>query len=290
MQFSDFVIPKTLGEAQEALKALGRRGRTFAGGTAFQYISDRPDMTAVDITRLGLDGIEKENGGFRIGATTTLAELVRYRADGWVLGRVATRIPTHQVRNISTIGGNICRLFPWSDLPLAILVLEGSIVLQGDEEKIWAAKDFLIAQPRSLIAHGELVTAVTVPAVAPPLGFGFRKETTTNAAFALVAAAAAITLEGCSSGGGRLGRVRLAANGALPIPMRLEKVEQALEGQPADAGLFKAAIEEGIADLEWQGREGMSDEFARHLAGVILRDALNEAFQAAQEKTDGSGE
>ena len=278
MNFADFLIPKTLGEAQEALKALGRRGRTFAGGTAFQYISDRPDMTAVDITRLGLDGIEKEDGVFRIGATTTLTELVKYRADGWVLGRVATRIPTHQVRNISTIGGNISRLFPWSDLPLALLVLEGSIVLEGDGERTFAASDFLIAQPRSLIAHGELVTAVTIPAVASPMGFGFRKETTTNAAFALVAAAAAITLDG-----DRLEKVRLAANGALPIPMRLNRVEEALEGQPADPALFKAAIESGISGLEWRGREGMSDEFARHLASVILQDALEEALEAAKE-------
>lgn len=130
MKFADFLIPETLDQAQEALVALGDRGYAFAGGTAFQYISDRPGATAVDITRLGLDGIEKLDGAFRIGATTTLADLVRYRAEGWVLDRVATRIPTHQVRNISTVGGNISRLFPWSDLPLALLVLEGSIVIR----------------------------------------------------------------------------------------------------------------------------------------------------------------
>jgi CO/xanthine dehydrogenase FAD-binding subunit len=285
MNFADFLIPKTLGEAQEALKTLGRRGRTFAGGTAFQYISDRPDMTAVDITRLGLDGIEKKDGVFCIGATTTLTELVKYRADGWVLGRVATRIPTHQVRNISTIGGNISRLFPWSDLPLALLVLESTILLRGvDSERTVAAKDFLVAQPRRQIAHGELVTEIEVPAVGPPTGFGFRKENTTNAAFALVAAAAAITLDG-----DRMAKVRLAANGALPIPMRMDRVEAALEGQSADPALFKAAIEHGIDGLEWQGREGMSDEFARHLASVILQDALEEALEAAPGAVQGGG-
>ena len=276
MQFADFVIPKTLDEAKEALKTLGRRGRTFAGGTAFQYIADRPNMTAVDITRLGLDGIERTDEGFRIGATTTLTELVKFSADGWVLGRVATRIPTHQVRNISTIGGNICRLFPWSDLPLALLVLEGTILLEGERRRTFAAKDFLVAQPRSQIVHGELVTSITLPAVAPPVGFGFKKETSTNAAFALVAAAAAITLDG-----DRLAKVRLAVNGALPNPVRLNRVEEALQGHTADPALFRAAIENGIEALEWQGREGMSNEFARHLAAVILQDVLEEALDAA---------
>jgi CO/xanthine dehydrogenase FAD-binding subunit len=281
MKFADFLIPETLDQAREALEELGNRGYAFAGGTAFQYISDRPGATAVDITRLGLDGIEKTDGAYRIGATTTLSDLVRYRADGWVLDRVATRIPTHQVRNISTVGGNISRLFPWSDLPLALLVLEGSVVVQGDQERTYAALDFFTAQPLNLLAPGELVTAVVVPAVAPPLGFGFKKESTTNAAFSLMTAAAAITLEG-----ERLERVRLAANAALPIPMRLTEVETALEARPADPTLFEAAIQNNLGGLDWQGREGMSNEFARHLAGVILQDALEQALRAAKGEVE----
>ena len=278
MRFDDFLIPRTLDEARQALTALGERGYAFAGGTAFQYVSERSGATAVDITRLGLRGIERTEGGFRVGATTTLTDLVRYRADGWVLDRVATRIPTHQVRNISTVGGNISRLFPWSDLPLALLVLEAGVVILGDEgEATHEALEFFTAQPLNRFGHGDLVTAVELPAAAPPLGFGFKKENTTNAAFALMTGAAAITLDG-----ERLARVRLAANGALAVPQRLTRVEAALEGQAADPDLFAEAIEAGIAGLDWRGREGMSDEFARHLGKVILRDVLDEALAAAK--------
>ena len=281
MRFDDFLIPQTLDEARAALEALGDRGYAFAGGTAFQYVSDRPGATAVDITRLGLRGIEATDGGFRIGATTTLTDLVRYRADGWVLDRVATRIPTHQVRNISTVGGNISRLFPWSDLPLALLVLEGEVVIRSEEERSYAALEFFTAQPLNRFGHGDLVTAVTVPAVSPPLGFGFKKENITNAAFALMTGAAAITLDG-----DRMAKVRLAANGALAVPQRLSAVEDALEGRPADPALFAGAVEDGIGGLEWRGREGMSDEFARHLGGVILRDVLERALGAAKGEAE----
>ncbi len=277
MRFDDFLIPRTLDEARQALEALGEKGYAFAGGTAFQYVSDRPGATAVDITRLGLRGIETTDGGFRVGATTTLTDLVRYRADGWVLDRVATRIPTHQVRNISTVGGNISRLFPWSDLPLALLVLEAGVVIRAEEERTYEALEFFTAQPLNRFGRGDLVTAVLVPAVAPPLGFGFKKESTTNAAFSLMTAAAAITLDG-----ERLAKVRLAANGALAVPQRLDRVETALEGQTADPELFADAIEGGIGHLDWHGREGMSDEFARHLGGVILQDVLEQALGAAK--------
>ena len=278
MRFDDFLIPETLDEARQALEALGDKGYAFAGGTAFQYVSDRPGATAVDITRLGLRGIEKTDRGFRIGATTTLTDLVRHRSEGWVLDRVATRIPTHQVRNISTVGGNISRLFPWSDLPLALLVLEAGVVILGDDgEHTHGALEFFTAQPLNRFGRGDLVTAVEVPAVAPPLGFGFKKENTTNAAFALMTGAAAVTLDG-----DRFARVRLAANGALAVPQRLTAVEAALEGGPADPSLFGHAVEAGIEELDWHGREGMSDEFARHLGVVILTDVLEEAFEAAK--------
>ena len=278
MRFDDFLIPQTLDEARQALEALGDRGYAFAGGTAFQYVSDRPGATAVDITRLGLRGIQATADGFRVGATTTLTDLVRFRAEGWVLDRVATRIPTHQVRNISTVGGNISRLFPWSDLPLALLVLEGRVVILGDDgERGYEALQFFTAQPLNRFGHADLVTAVEVPVVAPPLGFGFKKENTTNAAFALMTGAAAITLEG-----DRLAKVRLAANGALAVPQRLREVEAALQGQPAEPARFGPAIEGGIDGLEWRGREGMSDEFARHLGRVILQDVLEQALEAAK--------
>ena len=47
MRFEDFLIPQTLDEAREALEALGGKGYAVAGGTAFQYVSDRPGATAV---------------------------------------------------------------------------------------------------------------------------------------------------------------------------------------------------------------------------------------------------
>jgi CO/xanthine dehydrogenase FAD-binding subunit len=277
VKFADFLLPESFDEASEALAALGDKGYPVAGGTAFQYLSDRPGVTAVDISRLGLDGIEKVAGGFRVGATTSVTDLARYRAPGWPLAEVAARIPFHPVRNGSTLGGNIARLFPWSDLPLVLMVIEAGIVIRGRAaERTLSSEEFFGGGAGRLLEPGELVTAVEVPAVEPPTGLGFKKETTTIAAFALMTAAAAFTLED-----GALRQVRVAANSALPTPMRLPGIERRLEGQPADAALFAPAIEAGAAGLPWRGREGMSDEFGAHLARVILEDALRTALEEA---------
>ena len=62
----------------------------------------------------------------------------------------------------------------------------------------------------------------------------------------------------------------------------IQSVTAVYGGQPADTAPFESAIEEGIAGLDWHGREGMSDEFARHLGAVILRDVLEQALAAAK--------
>ena len=277
MKFSDYVIPESLDDARTTLKQLGESGYAFAGGTAFQYLSERPGVTAVDISRLGLKGIERKNGAFHIGALTTLTDLARYREEGWILHRIATLIPTHQIRNISTVGGNIARLFPWSELPLGLLVLDASIVVQGDEEQRYPAEEFFAGRPSQLLKAGDIVTAVEIPALMPQTGFGYKKETTTNAAFALMSAAAAVTLEGDT-----LRNVRVAAGSALPVPTRMQGVESELEGKAADEQLFQDAVKNGIKDASWQGREGQSDEFGQHLAEIIIVDALTDALKRAR--------
>jgi CO/xanthine dehydrogenase FAD-binding subunit len=278
MKFADFIIPEGIEEARTALKNLGDTGFPFAGGTAFQYISDRPGITAVDITRLGLKGICREDDTFHIGATTTLTDLTRYQYEGWVLDRIATLIPTHQIRNISTVGGNIARLFPWSELPLGLLVLDADIVVKGDEEHVYSAEEFFAKSPAKFLKPGDLVTEVRVKAIGKGTGFGYKKETMTNSAFSLMTGAATVQLEGDT-----LSHVRVAAGSALPVPRRLETVEQALEKSSVDPGTIQDAVTRGVSNLAWVGREGMSDDFAAHLAGVILTDVLQAAIQTARE-------
>ena len=277
MKINDFVIPSSLEEALQVLGELGDNGFPVAGATALQYLSDRPNQTAVDISRLDIKGIEKSGDGFAIGANTTLTELARYRDDGWVLHEVATLIPTHQIRNISTAAGNIARVFPWSDLPLALLVLEAVISVKGKAEGEYKAAQFFEKQPAKMLQGGSLVTSIQVPAIQAGTGFAYRKETITNSAFSLMSSAACIEVAD-----GTLKKVRLSVGGGTPTPIRLPKVESALEGQSADASRFKAAISEGVSGVIWKGKEGMSDEYATHLGHVIAGDALEKALGRAQ--------
>jgi len=277
MKFADFAIAETLDDAQAKLRELGPSGFPVAGGTSFQYLSNRPGAVAVDISRIGLAGITGHENEFRIGANTTLTDLVRYEADGWILHDIATRIPTHQIRNISTIAGNIARLFPWSEIPLGLLVLEASIVVKDLESRQVPASQFFATRPSKTLRPGELVTEIRIPKVTGSTGFGYKKENVTNAAFGLMSAAAAITLDG-----DRIQQARVAVGSAVPAPTLVPIAEQELAGQPANESSITNAIGKAIANVRWQGREGMTSAFGAHLAKVIIHDALTQALQRAQ--------
>ena len=276
MKLREFIIPDDLRSARSALKKLGGEGLAMAGGTSLHFMGDNV-KTAVDISRLGLSGIKKKNGAFLIGATSTLDELAKFKAPGWALGLAARRTSTQQIRNISTLGGNIVRVFPWADFPVALLALDATMHIAGKKERAVKADEFFEAQPARLFKAGDLLLRVETPALKKGQGFGYVKQSRVEAAFSMMTAAALLTVKG-----GRLQEVRVAVGAGVPFPRRLEGVEAALKGQPADAALFERAVEEGAAGVSWKGKEGMSDEYAAHLACVTIVDALAAALRQAK--------
>ncbi len=283
MRLKDFVRPGSLEEAHGVLEELGKDGMVLAGGTALHFMQGGDSVTAVDITRLGLNYIREEDGGatYRIGATTPIADIQRYRAPRWALHEICRRMATHQIRNISTIGGNIGRVFPWADLPVVLLAMGAKVVTyDGGDEQETSADEFFKDQPaRRLAGTGKLIVAVKVPALAAHHGFGSVKVVRTSAAFSMSTVAVWLGLDG-----DKVGSARVAVGASVGFPQRLPEVEAALVGRSVDDSVLDevARVTEGAA--AWRGMEGMSPEYVRHLTGVTARDATERAMRFARER------
>lgn len=277
MKLVDFRIPTRLDEARSLLKELGPSALPLAGATSLVFAPGKDPKTAVDITRLGLDGIRRDNGTFIVGSTTRLAALQKHHADGWVLDRVAERLASQQIRNMSTLGGNIARVFPWADFPIVLLALGAEMVIAGDAERIVGADDFFSSQPARFFKGGELLTAVRVPVLGAGCGFGYRKQTQSSFGFSLMTVAAWIERDGA-----KVRRARVAAGAGIPFPARLGAIEQAVTGQDAGEALFADAAAKGLSGVKFKSAAGMSEEYIAHLASVLVRDALTEAWENAR--------
>jgi xanthine dehydrogenase YagS FAD-binding subunit len=108
-----YYTPATIKEACETLKTAGEKGKVIAGGTALLDIMKKryltPPETLVCIQGItGLSGITSEGGGVKIGPTTTLTEIAESSAIP-MLAETAKQVSTPQLRNMGTIGGNICQ-------------------------------------------------------------------------------------------------------------------------------------------------------------------------------------
>jgi carbon-monoxide dehydrogenase medium subunit len=277
MKLSEFIRPASLAEARKALRQLGPKGMPLAGGTALHFMPGKTPVTAVDITRLGLSYIKQKGDYFVIGAATPLSDIQRYRGPRWAMHEICRRISTHQVRNVSTIGGNIARVFPWADLPVVLLAMDARMVVYSGKEKDMPADEYFSSQPARLFRGGDLLTAVKIPVLKAHHGFGSVKATRNATAFSLVTIAALLEL-----GGTTIKSARVAAGSGIPFPQRLKPVEAALAGKEANTETFKAAAAAGGAAARWVGGEGMSADYIRQLAEVSILDALERAAEFAR--------
>jgi len=281
MKLCEFLRPASLPAARDNLRELGTKGMILAGGTALHFMQDHTPVTAVDITRLGLSFIRPEGDFYRIGATTPLADIQRYRAPRWAMHEICRRISTHQIRNVSTIGGNICRVFPWADLPVVLLAMNARMVVFAGKEEEFSADDYFATQPAKRFLDGNILTSVKVPALKAHHGFGSVKAVRTAASFSMVTVAAVLELEGSL-----IKSARVAAGSAIPFPRRLPEVEAALNGREADTAVFQEAAAKAGGAAPWRGREGMTPEYSRHLAEVSILDALERAATFARGRAD----
>ncbi|WP_246989692.1 FAD binding domain-containing protein [Halorientalis marina] len=242
-----------------------------------------PD-TVVDIGHIeSMQGIEHDGDTTSIGALTTYAEIddTDELWDGaTALAEAASEIGDTQVRNRGTIGGNLAHSDPASDLPGAAIASDLTLVAEGrDGERRIDADDFFVAMYMTDLAEDELLTRVEVPRVDGDAGGAYVKKPSPSSGYALVGVAARLQLDG-----GTVADARVGANGAMDHGVRLDPVEDALEGETLDEDAIAAAAEHATADLD----ESMmmddiqaSAEYRAHLLEVYTERALARAAERA---------
>jgi carbon-monoxide dehydrogenase medium subunit len=266
----DYVAPDSLDEALQALAGGGEDAKLLAGGHSLIPLMKMrlaaPSLL-VDLRKLDdLRGVRRENGGFRIGALTTHAELER-TAELGVAAHAAGKIADQQVRNRGTIGGSLAHGDSASDLPAVLLAAEGGVVARGPNgEREIAAGDLFRDFLETSLAPDEVITEVRLPAM-DGWGFAYEKFTRRAEDWAMVGVCAMVR--------GDYEDVRVALTNMGSTPVRATAVEQALRGQ--GGGAVAQAAEQADQGLSPPGDLNATPEYKRHLARVLTRRALEKA-------------
>ena len=170
-----------------------------------------------------------------------------------------------------------------SDMCVALAALGAVIHLQGaNGERTLPMTDFHRLpfdhpQTETLMAAGELITAIELPALPMAARSTYRKvRDRSSYAFALISVAAALELEGDT-----IGDVRLALGGVAHKPWRAWKAEASLKGRPATADSFRAAAEAELADAQPLSHNGFKIELAKRTLVVVLASLASQPSQGA---------
>ncbi|RMG91929.1 MAG: xanthine dehydrogenase family protein subunit M [Chloroflexi bacterium] len=236
----------------------------------------------IDIGRIDeLRGISAlPGGGFRIGALTTHAMVAGASELPAVLTEAASMIGDPQVRNRGTVGGNVSHADPASDLPTVFMALGATFHITGPGgSRSVAATDFFVDLFTTALQDGEILTAIEVPALPAHTGSGYAKLFNPASRYAMVSAAAVVTVSG-----NRCEAVSVAVGGLTPKATKAVSVEAALVGKQLDEETVAAAATAVSGDLgdDILGDIHASAEYRRRMAPVFVKRALLKAIERAK--------
>ena len=290
----EYHAPTSLEEAVELLLRLGDAARPLAGGTALLV-----DMLAghvrpthlVSLTEVpGLDGI-RGNGGWVIGAMTTLSAIEDAPAfqEGPLVALVeATHVlGGRQIRNMGTVGGNICHASPGADMVPPLLCLDAELRLVGPEGERTAPLDgFLLGPDQAALRPAELLTEIRIPPLPPRSGSAFLKVMRRRAMdCSIVAVAARITL---AEDGETCAEARIAVGAAAPTPFRAREAEELLRGQGLSDDLMREVAGRAMAAAQPITDVRASAEYRRMLVRGLVARAVSRAWERAKlQLTEG---
>lgn len=232
----------------------------------------------IDIGRLDeLKGISAANGSVRVGSLTTHAEIAAsdvLAAHCPVLAEAAGHIGDAQVRNRGTIGGNIAHADPGSDIPPVLVLLGASVHMQSPSgARSVAAGDFFQDLLMTDVGEDEILTHVDVPAPAAGSGAAYLKFEHPASGYAVVGAAAAVTVEAgrCTSAG-------LVVGGVSATPTAVD-VSSLVGSDLSDDALAAAAA--GLEAEDPIGDIFASGDYRVHVGKVYGKRALMAARDRA---------
>ena len=263
----EYVAPASLADAWRALEADG--AQCLAGGqslVAMMNVGLAAPGRLVSLRRIGeLRGIAPtRDGGLRIGAMTTHAELCRLRSDvpgAMLLAHAACVVAYPAIRNRGTIGGSVALADPAADYPVALVAADATIELASAAGKRDVrARDFFRGMFETALAPGEIVVAIRIPPRAHS-GTAYEKLSLVAGDFAILSVAAIVARDADVAIGGYAMKPMLLARNGIATDAEIARELEACGEPPSD--------------------HRASGAYRRRVAPALVRRALDAAARRA---------
>jgi carbon-monoxide dehydrogenase medium subunit len=288
----EYTAPTDLAGALAALRDGGEDAKILAGGHSLiptMKLRLAAPSLLVDLGRIeDLRELLPSDrvGRMHVGAMVTHRQLAE--GDG-LLAECARSIGDRQVRARGTLGGSIAHADPAADLPAAILALDATLIASrldggngggGVATREIAAADFFTDLFATALAPGEILTSIRFPVPERRTGGAYIKIRNKASHYALVGAAAVVTL----GDDGTCSALAVGVTGAASMPFRATALEEKLRGSRLEDGDIQSALGTlDDLDVDWMSDMHGSEAYRRHLTGVVAARAIAAARGRANE-------
>jgi carbon-monoxide dehydrogenase medium subunit len=280
----EYYSPRTLEEALEFLEKVKSSYRVLAGGTdlllEMKHKLRYPANTIVDISKLNELRYVKEKDGFiAIGSLTRIedlknSEIIRKRLP--ILAEIAAEFGTWQIRNMATIGGNVCNGSSSADYSLALLILDAELHFLSLKGERRVKSELFITDGNEAIKPGELLIEITIPKLQSKAGTSFLKyEGRRVSSIPILNVACMLELEDTF-----IKDVRIALGGVEQLPRRLKPVEEKLkELDVRDIDKVDRVLQTIPSLINPRSGVVASAEYRRAMSYVFVKRALLQALE-----------
>jgi len=278
----EYFEPRTVKEVVELLSKYGSEARILAGGTDLivrmkqRFIEPKYIVNIKKVKELNF--IEDRGDHLAIGAATKLREIEKsgiVRKRFVALYEAVRSMAGVQIRNMATIGGNLCNASPAADTAPPLLVFEARLKIVGpDGEKLVPISEFFLGPGKAVLKHDEVLAEIWIPYQPEGTGSAFIKIARVAMDLAKVNVAVALRTEE-----GVVKSVKIALGAVAPTPIRAYKTEEFLTGKELSEATLEKAAEIVKTEVKPITDIRSTAEYRREVSGVIVKDALLKAYE-----------
>ncbi len=281
-----YVKPENLKDASALIGGEEGISRILAGGTdvLVQLKAEmvEPDLI-VDVKHLdGMREIVAEDGGYRIGAAVSGAELGEHTGVKALWPGVVEAmelIGSTQVQGRATMVGNLCNGSPAADSVPAMVAADAVARIHGlAGERDIPVLDIPTGPGRTSLAKGDIITSVFLPA-RPDHASDAYLRFIPRTEMDIAVASAGVSLELDADGTCRAARVALGA--VAPTVVLVEAAGAALVGTKLDDAAIAAMVQAAEAACNPISDKRGTVEYRTKTAGVLAKRAALIAYARA---------
>jgi CO/xanthine dehydrogenase FAD-binding subunit len=283
MEDAQFHNPANLAEACALLSQHGARAKILAGGTDLMVAVNRklisPEVL-VFIGNVGLDYIKTKGDSLILGAAVTNAEVAKaasVRQKAPLLAQACGSIGSPAIRNMGTIGGNLCNASPAADAAAALMALGADLKLVSSRgERNVDVADFFTGPGETVLQPDEMVKEIIVPIQKAGSGWrwyklGQRKADVCGA----VSVAVTVQMDN-----GTCSRARIVLGAVAPKPLLARKAAAVLEGKRPDGRLIEEAANVAAEETSPIDDSRSTAWYRKKVSGVLVKRLLSEIAES----------